>query len=843
MDAEGVDCLMRPPRLKLGLRFKITAYISFIVIITAAVLGWFLVRQQVQEISAHLKEKGAVLGRNVASASEYGVLTGNTSMFDSIIAGLSKEKDVAYCIIYNNRGEILARTPKLPHHIEGISPAAAYEMNEWARNVTSLDIRSYTRDETRTPVFDVAAPIMTQRTPFLSGEEVIFAVGEQGRAEGVPERIGVARVGISLDSMNKEIHQARRTILTVTVMVVLLAIGVTVFLVRVIVNPVQQLVNATERVASGNLDHLVSINTNDEIGDLGASFNKMTRDLKRYRTELEDYSRTLEQKVEERTKALRLMNEELQRTNQQIEAVSKLKSEFLANMSHELRTPLNAIIGFSEILCDQSFGGLNEKQIKYAQNVVVSGKHLLQLINEILDLAKVESGKMSVNVETFPVRGVLAEIANFARGLAAKKEIAVRERFSPKLVTVTADPKKFKQIFYNLLSNAIKFTPAGGWVEVTTDIIGDFEIADGDQVVLKRYAEFCVRDTGIGVDKADHERIFQEFQQVDGSYSRQYEGTGLGLALTKKLVELHHGSIWIESEKGKGAAFYFTIPLTDKDITEQRKPAIAADDGALLGKAGGQEIKETILVVEDDPHSFELISTYLEGAGYNVVHARTGEEALKMAHSAHPAFIALDIILPDIDGWKILQELKSSGTTRDIPVIITSVLQDEETGFSMGAADYIVKPVSGRELLSRLERLRETTVHGQIANVLVVDDDEKFVDLLASMLDGQSFVIDRAYTGLQAIEHASRRKPDLIFLDLILPDMSGFEVVEFLKMEAGTKDIPIIIVTAKDLTEQEKQSLNGKIEAIAKKGQYGKDDFLDEVKRVERLVRTRKEEV
>jgi DNA-binding response OmpR family regulator len=161
----------------------------------------------------------------------------------------------------------------------------------------------------------------------------------------------------------------------------------------------------------------------------------------------------------------------------------------------------------------------------------------------------------------------------------------------------------------------------------------------------------------------------------------------------------------------------------------------------------------------------------------------------------------------------------------------------------MGAADYIVKPVSGRELLSRLERLRETTVHGQIANVLVVDDDEKFVDLLASMLDGQSFVIDRAYTGLQAIEHASRRKPDLIFLDLILPDMSGFEVVEFLKMEAGTKDIPIIIVTAKDLTEQEKQSLNGKIEAIAKKGQYGKDDFLDEVKRVERLVRTRKEEV
>ncbi|GAB4352326.1 MAG: hypothetical protein Kow0099_36570 [Candidatus Abyssubacteria bacterium] len=835
---------MRLPRLRLGLRFKITAYISLIVIITAAVLGWFLVRQQVQEISEHLKEKGAVLGRNVASASEYGVLTGNKSIFDSIIAGLSKEKDVAYCIIYNNRGEILARTPTLPHHIEGISPGAAYEMNEWARNVTSLDIRSYTKDETRTPVFDIAAPIITERTPSLSGEEVVFAVGEEGRAEGIPEKIGVARVGISLDSMNEEIHNARHTILQVTVMVVLLAIAMTVFLVRVIVNPVQQLVSATERIAAGNLDHLVSINTNDEIGELGASFNKMTRDLKRYRTELEEYSRTLEQKVEERTKALRLMNEELQRTNQQIEAVSKLKSEFLANMSHELRTPLNAIIGFSEILCDQSFGQLNEKQIKYAQNVVVSGKHLLQLINEILDLAKVESGKMSLNLETFSVKGVLAEIANFARGLAAKKEISVRERFSPKLITVTADPKKFKQIFYNLLSNAIKFTPAGGWIEISTDVLGDFEMGDGDQIVLKRYAEFCVKDSGIGVDRADHERIFQEFQQVDGSHARQYEGTGLGLALTKKLVELHQGSIWIESERGKGAAFYFTIPLTDRDITEPRKlPVAVGAEGGLRAANRRADGRDTILVVEDDPHSFELISAYLLGAGYTVEHAATGKDALRMAKSVNPSIIALDIILPDMDGWRVLQELKASEATRDIPVIITSVLQDEDMGFSMGAADYIVKPVSGHELLSRVERVRESMSHGQIANVLVVDDDEKFVELLASMFEGQSFNIDRAYTGLQAIELASRRKPDLIFLDLLLPDISGFEVAEFLKMDAATKDIPIIIVSAKDLTEEEKQSLYGKIEAIAKKGQYGKKDFLDEVRRVERLVRTRKAEV
>ncbi len=830
---------MRPPKFRLGLRFKITAYISLVVILTATVLGWFLVRRQVDEISDHLKEKGAVLARNVASVSEYGVLTGDETVFTSIIAGLIKETDVAYCIIYNDEGKPLASTPALPRNIKGISPTAAYEVSEQALKTDKLKIQSFTEDETKTPVFDIAAPIITEKSPSRSGEEVIFGTD----TEVVPEKIGVARIGISLDAMNEQISQARRTIRNVTVTVVLLAIGMTVFLVRRIVNPVQQLVAATERVASGDLDKPVMINTNDEIGDLGSSFNKMTQDLKRYRTELEEYSKTLEQKVEGRTKALRLLNEDLHRTNKELEAVSQLKSEFLANMSHELRTPLNAIIGFSEILCDQSFGTLNEKQRRYAENVVVSGKHLLQLINEILDLAKVESGKMQLHPETFAVAGMLAEIANFAKGLAAQKEITIRQRLSPRLVTVTADPKKLKQIFYNLLSNAIKFTPNKGWVEISTDVVGDFEMSDDDQFVLRRYAEFCVRDNGIGIDKADQARVFQEFQQVDGSYARQYEGTGLGLALTRKLVELHGGSIWLESEKGKGCSFYFTLPVSDKDVVEPRKTPVSTGGGEDAA-AGSRELRgdEVVLVVEDDPHSFELISTYLGEAGYQVVHAADGEEAMKAARSIHPAIITLDIILPDKDGWKILQELKDSPDTRDIPVLITSVLQDEETGFALGAADYIVKPVSRRDLLERLERLRGKATKGQISNVLVVDDDENFVELLAAMLEGQAFSVSKAYTGLQGIEVASKQKPDLIFLDLMMPDISGFEVVEFLKMEKSTKDIPIIIVTAKDLTVEEKGLLNGKVEAAAKKGQFGKQDFLNEIRRVERLAGTRKED-
>ncbi len=784
------------------------------------------------------------MARNIASASEYGMLTGNRAVFEVVIAGLKKEKDVAYCIIENNRGEILARTPTLPHNISGISEAAAYEVAERALTGDRLLIQSFTEDETRTPVYDIAAPITTQKmSTSLSGEEVVLGMTDESVARGVTEKIGVARIGISLAAMNEQISRAGRTITNVTVIVVLLSIGITVFLVRVIVDPVQQLVAATERVASGNLDKPVMITSNDEIGELGASFNKMTEDLKRYRTALEDYSRTLEQKVEERTKALRLINEELHRTNEQLEAVNRLKSEFLANMSHELRTPLNAIIGFSEILSDQSFGSLNEKQVKYAQNVVISGKHLLQLINEILDLAKVESGKMDLHPETFVLADTLAEIVSFARGLAAKKEITIRQRLSPKIVTVTADPKKFKQIFYNLLSNSIKFTSNNGWVEISTDIVGDFEISVSDQFVLRRYVEFCVRDNGIGIDKADQERIFQEFQQVDGSHARQYEGTGLGLALTKKIVELHGGSIWVESDKGEGSSFYFTLPVTENDVIEPAQPPQAASRKKALALAPtGKSREGVVLVVEDDPQSFELVSSYLSETDYRVVHAASGREALEAARSLRPAIITLDIILPDTDGWKVLQELKACPETSHIPVVITSVLQDDGMGFSMGAADYIMKPISRQQLLGRLGKLLEVTAKAQISDVLVVDDDRQFVELVATMLEGQSFSIAKAYTGLQAIEYASKHRPDLIFLDLLLPDISGFEVVEFLKMEETTKEIPIILVTAKDLTEEEKRSLDGKIDAIAQKGHYGKHDFLNEIRRIERLVTARKGE-
>jgi signal transduction histidine kinase/CheY-like chemotaxis protein len=834
---------MRPHMFAVGLRFKITAYISLIVILTAAVLGWFLVRRQVHEISGHLKEKGAVLGRNVASASEYGVLTGNNTIIDNIIDGLIKEKDVVYCIIYNIDGKPLASTKTLPRHISGISPTAAYEITERALKTDSLLIQSYTKDERETPVYDIAAPIIMEKTPALSGEEVILGVGEHNEAQPIQEKIGVTRIGISLEEMNKEISLARRTIAGVTLSVALLAIAVTIFLVGLIVNPVRQLAAATQRVASGDLDKPVIIRTNDEIGELGSSFNKMTEDLKRYRNELKEYNRTLEHKVEERTKALRLMNEELYRANRQLEAVSNMKSEFLANMSHELRTPLNAIIGFSEVLCEQAFGNLNDKQLKYANNVVNSGKHLLHLINEILDLAKVESGKMDLHPEVFAVNNAIAELVTFAQGLAVKKEITIRRRFSPKLLTINADLKKFKQIFYNLLSNAIKFTPEGGTIEIITDCVGDFEMSGNDQFIRRRYAEFCVKDNGIGISEEDKQRVFKEFQQVDGSYSRQYEGTGLGLALTKKLVELHGGSIWVESERGKGSAFYFTIPIAETDLSVGQEDAVkAVGSGALAGYLTSlSSEKGAVMVVDDDPQSIELLKKYLQEAGYRVVVASNGNEALNLAQTLKPSVITLDIVLPGKDGWQTLRELKANPQTAGIPVIIVSVLQDDGSEADSDVAGYLVKPISRDDLLGQLESVLEKQSNGHEANILIVDSDIQFATLLSSQLEGRSFSVSQANSGLQGLEAILTRKPDLIFLDIGLTDISGIELIEFLRMDENTKDIPIIAVTEHDLSEVEKQALDGRIEVVTKKSMHTDYDFLSEIMRIEHIIKARKE--
>jgi len=540
--------------------------------------------------------------------------------------------------------------------------------------------------------------------------------------------------------------------------------------------------------------------------------------------------------------------DELEIQSKQLEIASMTKSEFLANMSHELRTPLNSIIGFSEVLHDQTFGPVNEKQLKYINNVLVSGKHLLQLINDILDLSKVEAGKVELFYEDFELSRVIDEVKTLIVSIASKKNISIEVNIGPGLTVLHADCGKFKQILFNLLSNAIKFSPEG-------------EVVTVDAVSVKDMAQVSVTDIGIGISKEDQKKLFKTFVQIDSTASRQYEGTGLGLALVRQFAQLHGGNAWVESKPGEGSTFIFTIPIagkkniedTEKNIENEHdtKESLSAQDPVTASTI--DEIKNIaipdillpedstgdeplILVVEDDKNSNELLTNALTGAGYRTISAFTGTEAVAIAQKIQPFAITLDIMLPGIDGWDVIKYLKSDLLTRNIPVIVISMLDEKECSYSFDIVDYFTKPVDKNILLSTLNNLTDS-LDIESPKVLIVDDEPDIVELLASMIESGGYGIIRAYNGQEGIDKALDEHPDLMILDLMMPVINGFDVIKKLKSIDDTKDIPIIVCTAKDLTKAELQMLTQNVISIMQKGTFNTVQFLDEIDKITKIRR------
>jgi PAS domain S-box-containing protein len=519
---------------------------------------------------------------------------------------------------------------------------------------------------------------------------------------------------------------------------------------------------------------------------------------------------------------LRMKNIELEsQTQKTLEASDTLK-KFLATFSHELRSPLNSIIGFSELLSTEREDLTPETVKEFMKNINMSGRHLQQIINDILDLSKIEAGTMDLHIASYPVAYFSESVERVLASDIAAKKVCLSFDFSPELDELVVDQTRFKQILLNLVSNAVKFSHPSGTVTVTARR-------------LANDIQFTVQDCGIGIKPEELPALFKPFRQAVSGREKNQGGIGLGLAITKKLVELHKGTIWVESEWGKGTSVHFRIPMF-VDTTSERMMQAGMLLEALQRENKGAVDGETplALIVEDSPQAIELLRLYIESAGYRVEVARTGEDALDMAKRLHPAVITLDLQLPVKDGWQVMKELKRHPLCKQIPIVIVSIVDEKNLAFSLGAVDYFVKPVNRDDLVQALDRVHLLRKPGeQRPRVLVIDDDRAATDLVQVILENEGYQVLKAFHGRDGVELAARERPDLIILDLIMPETSGFNVAYQLRQIPATRTIPIIILTSMEIEPGLQEQLEAYVSGLMSKSAFTKKDLLREISNIE----------
>ena len=484
-----------------------------------------------------------------------------------------------------------------------------------------------------------------------------------------------------------------------------------------------------------------------------------------------------------------------------------------------------------------SWANLTDQQRGFIGDIFDSGQHLLSLINDILDLSKVEAGKMMLDLESVEVSSLFTNSLSIVRESAVARHVQLHIEVAAELGSIQADARKVKQIVYNLLSNAVKFTVDGGRVTLRARRVPRAEVGKLDRAWPGRtvaiadsdaaeYLKVSVVDTGIGISPAGLEHLFKPFNQVDSGLARKFEGTGLGLAMVKMLAELHGGGVAVQSMVGEGSCFTIWLPI--RDLTA----AVAPSSGHPVVGAAVAPGTRTALVVDDDPRSAELIRLQLEAEGFEVLHATSAETALVVAAQQPLALITLDLMLPNMDGWEFLGHIKQVKELRAVPVLIISIVADRNKGFALGAAAIMQKPLSRLELYECLSELGLFPLpRGGALKILVVDDDPKAVELIVLRVQGLATSVLRAHGGHEAVDAARRELPDLIVLDLMMPDLDGFGVVDALRDRKDTAAIPVLVVTAKDVTDAERVRLNGFVMAILEKSKLDGERITGEVRR------------
>ena len=584
---------------------------------------------------------------------------------------------------------------------------------------------------------------------------------------------------------------------------ILLAILISAFTSLSITKPIKMLIGAIGNITENNYQQPILLKSDKDLSVLIKYFNQMQHAIQ-----------IREEELRKKNNALKVQMTEASEAN-------KLKSQFLANMSHELRTPLNSIIGFTTRVIKNSGDKLPEVQLENLKIVKEEANHLLDLINSLLDYSKIEVGKMEVHPEAFNLVKVIDEVNTMTKTLMEGKPVQYEQKFySEKNIPIVSDRIKIKQILINLLSNAIKYSEKGT-IRLSLEKI-------------KSYYCIKVEDEGLGIAHENIDNIFDEFRQIDGSYTRKVGGTGLGLSITKKFVTMLGGKIEVTSILGVGSCFTVYLP-TELLTTKVDDLALCEEDKASV------HTKIKVVCVDDDPNVQRLYKQYLNEQEFETIALNGKEDVVAKIIEIEPDVVLLDIMLPNKDGWEILAELKNSSKTKRVPIIMASVLSEKNLAFRMKADEYLIKPVSQEELIDTILRIISKK---DCIEVLVADDDENFLNLMGQYLSEESMNYRLAKDGVDALELMKKKKPDLVILDIMMPKKDGFTVIDEIQKNSEWKGIPIIVVTAKDLTNKEKEQLQERTNMVIQKSGTHIENVMEMIlKRIKEKVNVDKNSV